>query len=254
MDERGRVKAEVQETLVRSAIYRILALGFAHPGPEILNFFREGFARKLAEAVSLLSGDDRQDLAGAVEGLQESMDRLGEIEGEHNRLFRTGLVCTPYETEYDPMRSVRKGQVLADILGFYSAFGLLGTREKELPDHIGVELEFMSLLLQKEAYARLNGWSEKVAICTDAQRKFLGEHLGTWVFALCDRLEETSGLEFYRSLAKLLRKFMEHEIQGLGIEPLKWEGGYTPSEREPCTCPFSEPGPVPPPMHTMLKS
>jgi DMSO reductase family type II enzyme chaperone len=249
MDERERVEAGVQGAVARSAVYRILGLGFSYPGPEVLGFLKGGFTHKLAEAVSLLAGDDQPELAEAVEGLGSrspkgsgggTVGHLGEIEGEYNRLFRTGLLCTPYETEYDPMRSVRKGQELADILGFYSAFGLGPSQEqKELPDHIGVELEFMGFLLQKEAYARLNGWSEKVEVCTDAQRKFLREHLGVWVFAFCDRLEETSGSKFYRSLAKLLRKFMEHEIKALGGEPLKFQGVCMPSEGEACVCPFS---------------
>lgn len=240
MDEREKGKAEVEGALARSAIYRILALGFSYPRREVLGFFSGGSARKLAEAVSLLPGDDQPELAGAVEGLNGTVGRQGEIEGEYNRLFRTQLVCTPHETEYDPMRSVRKGQELADILGFYSAFGLEpSAKERELPDHIGVELEFMSLLLQKEAYARLNDWKERVEICTDAQVKFLRDHLGIWVFAFCDRLEETSGAAFYRSLARLLGLFMGREIQALGVEPLKFQGGYTPSERAACTCPFS---------------
>lgn len=238
MDERDKVKAEVQEVLARSATYRILSLGFSYPGPEVLGFFKDGFARKLAEAVSLLRGDEQSELAGAVEELNGTVGCLGESEGEYNRLFRTQLVCTCYETEYDPMGSVRKGQELADILGFYSAFGLRPS-QKELPDHIGVELEFMSVLLQKEAYARLNDWSEKVKICTDARRKFLREHLGIWVFTFCDRLEETSRVGFYRSLARLVSKFMEVEIEALGVEPLKCQGGCMPSEREAFTCPFA---------------
>jgi putative dimethyl sulfoxide reductase chaperone len=234
------VRAEARQNLARGAIYRILALGFASPRPEIVNFVGDGLARNLVELVALLPSDVSAELTGAVEGLTPAVGSLGEIEGEYNRLFRTALACTPYETEYDPMRSVRKGHVLADIVGFYTAFGLQPSgKQGELPDHIGMELEFMSLLLQKEAYARLHDWTEKVEVCADGQRKFLNDHLGTWVFAFCDRLEETSVLEFYRGLARLLSAFMTHEIRTLGLEPAKRAGGDPPSEEGPCTCPLS---------------
>jgi DMSO reductase family type II enzyme chaperone len=234
------VKGKVQEALARSAMYRILALGFSPPGPEVLDFCKGGFARNLLEVVSLLPGDGPRELVAAVEELSETPSSLEEIEGEYNRLFRTALACTPYETEYDPMRSARKGQVLADVLAFYTAFALRPADEaRELPDHLGMELEFMSLLLQKEAYAMLNDWSDKTDVCTDAQRTFLSDHLGTWVFAFCDRLEQTARVAFYRALARLLRKFMEDEIRSCGLEPLKTPGVSFPSEEEIVSCPFS---------------
>lgn len=240
MPETGDVKADAQEALGRSAIYRLVALALSYPAPEVLGFLRDGFTRKLGDAVSLLPGDGQVELAAAVEELCGTVGPLDGIGGEYNRLFRTALACTPYETEYDPMRSVRKGHVLADILGFYSAFGLQPSGEqRELPDHLGAELEFMSLLLQKEAYARLNDWSERIDICSDAQRKFLSDHLGTWIFAFCDRLEETAGVEFYRALARLLRAFMEYEIRSLGLELLKVTRASFPSEEGIITCPFS---------------
>ena len=246
MNREVKMKTEVETILARSAAYRLLSVGFAHPAPEILTLFRDGFARQLAEAVSRLSGDEITELAAAVEELHGAVTDLDGIEGEYNRLFRTQLACTPYESEYDPLRSVRKGQTLADILGFYAAFGLSPSqaeKEKELPDHIGVELEFMSLLLQKEAYARLHDWGEKVEICTDAQRKFLNDHLGTWVFTFCDRLAETAGLEFYRSLAVTLRRFLEREIRALGLAPAQHAGRHGSSEEGTLTCPFAPASP-----------
>ena len=59
------------------------------------------------------------------------------------------------------------------------------------------------------------------------------------VWEACERLGETAGTAFYRSLARLLRLFVRREIQALDVEPLKFQGGYTPSERAACTCPFS---------------
>ena len=74
--------------------------------------------------------------------------RSGATEPEYSRLFGVGLAATPYETEYDPLASARKGHRLADLLGFYEAFGVrLADHRKEFPDHIAAELEFMAILL-----------------------------------------------------------------------------------------------------------
>ena len=59
-----------------------------------------------------------------------------------------------YETEYGRMRGMAKGNDLADVAGFYRAFGLeLDTDQAhEMLDHIAVELEFYALLLLKQSH------------------------------------------------------------------------------------------------------
>ena len=186
--------------------------------------------RKLMEALDLLPIDYNP---------REELDLLEEgLEGEYNRLFRTELACTPYETEYDPLCSMRKGQELSDILGFYTAFGLrLSDDVKELPDHIAVELEFMSLLHLKEAYAIQNGWEDEVAICLEAQGKFLKDHLGRWIFSFCQGLEKSSRVGLYKSLSRLLGQFIGHEMKRMGIEPAPPPEGR-PGLDEELICPF----------------
>jgi len=105
----------------------------------------------------------------------------------YERIF--GLVmskeCPPCETEYSPETfSISRSHSLADIAGFYAAFGLGPSRAfPERPDHIGVELEFMAWLTSKELAARLTGRHEdidKADICRDAQKRFLQDHLAWW--------------------------------------------------------------------------
>jgi TorA maturation chaperone TorD len=70
---------------------------------------------------------------------------------------------------------------LADIAGFYRAFGVEITPGTERPDHIAVELEFMHLLAVKEVVAagREDG-GEHARICRDARATFFRDHLGRW--------------------------------------------------------------------------
>ncbi len=134
---------------------------------------------------------------------------------------------------------MRKGQALADLLGFYQAFGFKPSEQvKELPDHIAVELEFMGLLLLKEAYALQEGWQEEGAICVDAERTFLTDHLGSWVFSFCERVEETTSAPFYRAAAGFLKGFLAAELQRFSHEPSFVKRAPLPSSSEDFTCPF----------------
>jgi len=113
----------------------------------------------------------------------------------HDSVF--GLVvskeCPPNETWYCPQTfSVYRSQHLADIAGFYRAFGVEpSTEHPERADFIGMELEFMAWLIQKELHARETRGpdSEEAATCRDAQRSFLTDHLAWWApaFALALR-------------------------------------------------------------------
>lgn len=127
-----------------------------------------------------------------------------------------GSLC--YETEYGLPHEFRQSQELADISGFYRAFGFsLGGAVRERPDHLAVELEFMALLAMKEAHAWLNGLTEHAEMCVDAQAKFLGEHLGTWIdlFAQSLALNAASGL--YPPLAAWTAEFIRADAARLGV-------------------------------------
>lgn len=143
-----------------------------------------------------------------------------EMAAEYDRLFchRTTILCPIYEVEYDKNRAVSQGPTLADIAGFYRAFGVeLAVNER--PDHLALELEFMSVLAYKEALALQKNLREQAEICRDAQRKFLEAHLGRWVGIFADTLAHASWLDFYKTLARTLKEFIESECALLGARP-----------------------------------
>lgn len=201
---------DLAETLARSACFKLLSLAFLPPRPAVDPFSGlDRIVRNLPEGHRFALGPILP--AGAV---------ARPPEGEHTRLFGVGLAATPYETEYDPLAPARKGHRLADLLGFYEAFGFrLSEDAKEFPDHIAVELEFMSLLLLKIAHARAEGREGPLAICEEAAGKFLADHLGGWGAAFADRVEAAAEDIFYRFAARLLRGFLLAECRLLGVEP-----------------------------------
>ncbi len=103
----------------------------------------------------------------------------------------TGSLC--YETEYGLPHEFRQSQELADIAGFYQAFGFqIGGRCRERPDHLAVEFEYMHLLCLKEAKALSSGGHEEARLCMDAQRSFLKDHLGAWIGLFSQALNMSS--------------------------------------------------------------
>ncbi len=157
------------------------------------------YARLLSPAVR------EADRAEALERLRAVLAELGHAEalaplegvetagteGEYVRLFVRGQ-APPYETSYESARSASGGQThqMADIAGFYGAFGM--RVEGERPDNIVPELEFVALLHVKEAYARLSGETEGAQVCADSRAKFMREHLLPWLPAFRERVSKES--------------------------------------------------------------
>ena len=223
----------LDEHIARSACYKVLSLAFLPPrtvdGAEL-------FAGIL-KIVSMLPSEHHTLLEPIVENVP--IPRGGPSEQEHTRLFGVGLAATPYGSEYDPLASARKGHCLADLLGFYEAFGLkLAGRQKEFPDHIATELEFLSLLLLKGCYASAEGQEEARAISEEAAAKFLADHLGAWAGAFADRVEAATEDDFYRFSARLLRGFILAECHTLSVEPFSMTAAQ-PQKLGPPTCPFA---------------
>lgn len=223
---------DLTETLARGACYKLLSLAFL---PSVNG-----------ETARLFSGIDRI-IRALPEGHQALLkpillDDAGGLsapaEREHSRLFSVGLAATPYETEYDPLASARKGHCLADLLGFYEAFGFrIAEGMKEFPDHIAVELEFMSLLLLKAAHAGAESMEEARALSEDAAVKFLADHLAAWGGAFAERVEVATADRFYRFAARLLKGFLDAECCFLGVKPPA--PGAAPEDPGLLICPFT---------------
>lgn len=147
-------------------------------------------------------------------GHSEALARLREItsldlsdrealDGEYVRLFVKNEAA-PYQTSYTHLRSALGGkmQQLADIAGFYRAFGFQVRGER--PDHLIPELEFVALLYVKEAHARLSGSGEGAHVCAESRAKFLDEHLLAWLPAFHQQVAQAARHPLFPALSSLL--------------------------------------------------
>ena len=182
----------------RQYVYRFLSLAFSDPMSRRWPVIYDPQFQSAVIAAGAVLRDDvvaREVAPGELPPDQFNIELAisllrPEQAAEYQQIF--GLMvskkCPPYETEYCPQTfSVYRSQQLADIAGFYRAFGLEPSLDMpERHDHIALELEFMSWLIAKEDYAFQS--AEKVATCIDAQRSFLKEHLAWWAPAFAQAL------------------------------------------------------------------
>lgn len=204
------------------------------------------------EAVSAFANTAHAELQPLAARLRSAWSSwtLDAARSEYLALFDHGPErCPIHETEYGRMRGVAKGNDLADISGFYKAFGveLTEDEQREMPDHFAVELEFYAVLLAKQAYLMEAGAQEGVEIVEDARRKFLTAHLGAFAKALAAQ-PVLARSELYSAAFELCHALVVEECSQLGISPAPLDGIELGAEAEPMCCgadsSFRMPGPT----------
>lgn len=202
--------------LLRAAVYELLAVGYSYPSDEQRQRV-QNLASELEPYVGLIRPEWPQwmeQLGNSLQGIS-----LEDQVAEFNRLFSGSMEAVPYETAFDP-DIFRKQHALADIAGFYRAFNFqVAQGSRWQPDHIGVELEYCSVLLQRTAQAMHNQWEEQASVCVDALRTFLLEHLGRWSASFAEDLQRQTVLPFYQQMARFTREWLEVELTALDLEP-----------------------------------
>ena len=157
-------------------------------------------------------------------------------------LFMGKAKVSLHETAYgDGRRMGGRPVELADINGFYSAFGMhIQDTDPDLPDHLSVELEFLSTLLLKMAWQKTPSTAQS-QICARAARKFLEDHLGRWVPSLVKQLDE-EGLAPWIALGRLLNLAILGECRAFGAKPVLLPGRLPadPMQADDFNCPMQE--------------
>jgi DMSO reductase family type II enzyme chaperone len=199
----------VQVVSIRSSIYVVLAQGFSYPSKDIIQFFRQ---------CSKDGANDGGELGARLNALIGSARSTTpeELQSSYIQLFDPLAGPFPYETEQKKLQDFFKAQLMADVMGFYRAFGVEPRNER--PDHIASELEFMHYLALKEAHALRAGQPENASLCRDAQVKFFHEHLATWTDAFIAAIRSRAWPElvpFYIHLVDFLQLFIENEKEEL---------------------------------------
>lgn len=183
---------------VIGATYGMLSKAFDYPDEEL---WRQFEGRALCELVGELSGEDSGDLDGDYVFPVRSQDERARIYLDLFELGKTPL----YEGSFRP-NAGREG-ILEDLLRFYHFFAVqLGERNRDFPDHIVTELEFMMHLVGLEAAAVQEGHDPTPFRL--AQKDFLDRHVLIWAAELKNRRFGTDE-GVYSTLASWLVAFVQ---------------------------------------------
>ncbi|HXH21275.1 MAG TPA: molecular chaperone TorD family protein [Dehalococcoidia bacterium] len=195
----------VERLEAKALVYLALARHFATPDA------RPADGLTLEELGAAL---DRLGWANAAEAARAALTKRDEpdVRLQHSQIFYQS-VPPPYETSHAGGGAAD----LADIAGFYRAFGVTLAGDK--PDHLVAELEFVALLLAKEAHARSRG-DDRADICASARARFLRERLGTWTDAFADAVETRHPGAVWSHLARAVARCVTADAREIGVEPL----------------------------------
>lgn len=236
---------EVDVAFARSWIYKLLSMAFGYPGDEFqVSLVDDSFLSQIRESAEKLPG---YRLADPIKSVGASIEKYGnriflDITSEYLNAFESKQdgKCSPYELSYLRGPLFMNTGELADIAGFYKAFGLeVSDGDKDRVDHISIELEFMHFLTLKEAFALRNNNSGGLEICRDAQRKFLEDHLGRWTYAFREQVKRNGNSNFYYQLGRLLDKFVSSDCKLLGVKTIRLKRGqslHEPNYAEEARC------------------
>jgi TorA maturation chaperone TorD len=210
------------------AVYnRLPDEGFAESlsGPDLAGFLlslagMEDLPEDMRKGLELIEGFVRDSEAKPVDELQT------ELAVERTRLLR-GVKPgyrppPPYESVY--MASDRQPvmQASAAVRHIYAEAGVnLPEEVRDQPDFIGLELDFMRHLTDKEAQAWVDSDREEALRVLEKEQAFLEEHITRWIPRFCEVMDQEARLDFYRGIAHMTKGFVLDEAQKVA-ELVEW--------------------------------
>lgn len=232
--------AERTTAVARAALYTLLSRALAYPTPAHRTELAESV---LPMVLEIETGDAEVD--GLVVQVAAALSApISDLRHAHSRVFThiDPPDYPPYETAFDGTDAFRQSAVMADVAGFYRAHGLqVGGIERERPDHVVTELEFMAFMARKEAYALDHLGAEQVEECRRTQVSFLRDHLGRWAPAFGRRLVAFCGFPFFETVGSLTERWIEVELEAWDAEPeTRLESPHPLPEPDDESCGFDE--------------
>jgi len=199
---------------VRQAGYRLFSAALLYPDEERLKTLGavaqelEGRSRRLAEFAFF------PQWSRFVRALASRHDEgMADVEEAYVRLFVVSPdgLCPPYASHY--LAPGAPAQVMAEVEAEYARAGFsVPPSLGEPPDHVAVELEFMSLLCAEEAET----WSRRrlgdAVLRLDREASFLDRHLSRWFPQFSGQVAARDGGSFYTLAADAARAFLVHDL------------------------------------------
>ena len=191
----------------RSRLYGLLATVFRRePSAEFLCHL------KTPELVVAFAGAGI-DL-GDEFGTGKFADLADDLAVEYTRLFLgPGKHISPHESvQLKRGSGILWGPETSAVRQAYRAAGFdIGVKVTNIPDHLCVELDFLSLLTRQEAQAWADQDHDRTKKFLRLQHSFISKHLGKWAARFCAKVKDEAEFDFYPTFADLLRGYLSGE-------------------------------------------
>ena len=196
--------------LTRSDAYRLLAACFYEPEKKL--FLEENLCSNLADLLGTLamSGGDACRRMG--QGLQQNDQTALLVDYSALFLGPFGTLTPPYGSVYLENERRLMGDSTLAVKRIYAEAGVKQESDGP-PDHIAIELEFMSFLEQRISEAIAAGDQATADEFAAIETKFFFRYLAPWAPALASAIEKHAQQPFYRALGECLAGFIDAEKQ-----------------------------------------
>jgi TorA maturation chaperone TorD len=201
----------------RSDLYRYLAGLFLETAGEaaVAQLLRPETLDELAHAYG----------ASSVKGLRALEPDTGGIAAEFDTLFRipvAGYVpaCESAYRDTEPGGKRREGHLYgpscrAAARLMMEAGAEIPAEVNKPPDHIGVELLFLSFLCEQESEARKEGNADSLERWLGRELRFLRDHPSEWIESFRRRVEQSVPGGFYAGLSRLAEGVLLSDLRYL---------------------------------------
>ncbi len=205
----------VLEERVRHAGYHYLAELFRDPAA------LSGEIELPAQLAEIVTAIEDHELHRSCDRLVTSFEEADAtlLRRDYSALFvgPQNLLAPPYGSVYlEPAKRQVMGESTQDVIRLYRQAGLEVSPEfKEPPDHVRLELRFMSHVIKSiiDALSEPDAEWERADALVNTQLGFLQRHLVAWVKPFTHLITENSSTAFYSALAEFTERFVAYDYQ-----------------------------------------
>ncbi|MBC8208212.1 MAG: molecular chaperone TorD family protein [Desulfobulbaceae bacterium] len=184
-----------------SNCFRLLAACFYQPDTEL--FKEEELCAKLQESCVTICPKAIPPIQVMAMALQKTSDQDMQVTYAELFVGPFELKASPYGSTYLDLNRQLMGDSTMWVKKLYQQAGL-EVDIQQPPDHIAIELEFLSHLWSLEAESLLAGSPAKAAKVQNERQVFLDSCLLPWIQELTDNIRSGTDSLFYRGLADCL--------------------------------------------------
>jgi len=181
-------------------------------------------------AEQLLAGAEELFGTGVLDSLKQyvcSTEQTPELQRQAHQEFMNlfkvpgGQYITPYESVFrdtrdvggKPVKGLLMGQSAVNVQKWYKLAAVeISDEYKDLPDHIGLELDFLAHLCGKELEFAGQDDQARLTRAWEIERDFLSVHVISWAPKLRDKVYAKSQHAFFRTVADLLVEFTKRDL------------------------------------------